>query len=65
MWHGKRNRGTLSVEMSKIQRAEEENDKRHRKGETKHREITRSTTNDKAYGRVHKEHKATRIIESG
>ena len=37
-------------------------DKRHRKGETKHRKITRPTTNDKAYGRVHQEHKAARTI---
>jgi hypothetical protein len=67
MWHGERNRGTLSVGMSKIRRAEKENDKRHRKGETKHREITRPTTNDKAYSRVHQEHKAARTIkeESG
>ena len=36
MWHGERNRGTLPVGMSKIQRAEEENDKRHRKEETEH-----------------------------
>jgi hypothetical protein len=57
--------GTLSIRMSKIQRAEEEDDKGHRKGETRHREITRSTTNDKAYGRVHKKHKEVRIIESG
>jgi hypothetical protein len=53
--------------MSKIQRAEKENDKRHRKGEAKHREIIRPTTNDQAYGRVHQEHKAARTIrvESG
>jgi hypothetical protein len=65
MWHEERNSGTLSIRMSKIQRAEEEDDKRHRKGETKHREITRSTINDKVYGRVHKKHKKVRVIESG
>src|SRR5205814_8095430 len=67
MWHGERNRGTLPIGMSKIQRAEKENDKRHRKRKTKHRETTRSTTNDKAHGRVYQKHKTTRIIrqESG
>ena len=64
MWHGERNGGTLPIRMSKIQRAEEDDDKRHRKGETKHREIIRSTTNDKVYGRLHKKHKKVIIIES-
>ena len=62
MWHGKRNRGTLSVGMSKIQRAEEENDKRDRKGETECWETTTPTTNNKAHDRVYQEHKTTRII---
>ena len=64
MWRGKRNGGTLFARMSKIQRTAEENDKRHRKGETKRREIIRSTTNDKVYSGVHKEHKKIGIIES-
>ena len=63
MRHGKRNSGTLLIGMSKIQTAEKENDQRHRKGKTKHRETTRSTTNDKAHGRIHQEHKAVRTIE--
>ena len=62
MWHGERNRGALSIGMSKIQRTEKENDKRHRKGKTKRREIIRPTTNDKAYGRVYQKHKTIRII---
>ena len=49
--------------MSKIQTAEKENDQRYRKGKTKHRETIRSITNDKAYGRIHQEHKEIRIIE--
>ena len=53
IWHGERNRGTLPIEMSKIQRPEKENDKRHRKKKTKHRETTRSTTNNKAHGRAY------------
>ena len=65
MWHGKRNCGILSIRISKIQRTEEEDDKRHWKEKTKYREITRSTTNDKVYDRVYKKHKAARIIESG
>jgi hypothetical protein len=61
MWRGKRNGGTLFARMSKIQRAAEENDKRHRKGEIKRREIIRSTINDKVYSGVHKK---IGIIES-
>ena len=52
----------LSTGISKIQRTEKENDKRHRKRKTKHREIIRSTTNDKAHGRVYQKHKTNRII---
>ena len=63
MWHGKRNIGILLIGMSKIQTAEKENDQRHWKEKTKHRETTRSITNDKAHGRIHQEHKVVRIIE--
>ena len=62
MWHEERNSGTLSVGMPKIQRTEKENDKRYRKGKTKHRETIGSTTNDKAHSGVYQEHKTTRII---
>ena len=63
MRHGERNNGTLFTGMSKIQTAEEENDQRHRKEKTKHRQTIRSITNDKAHDRIHQEHKAIRIIE--
>ena len=48
--------------MSKIQTTEKENDQGHWKGQTKHRETIRSTTNDKAHGRIHQKHKAVRTI---
>jgi len=64
MRHGERNCGTLSIRISKIQIIEEEDDKKHRKRKTKHREIIRSIINDKIYNRVHKKHKKIRIIES-
>ena len=48
----------LHIEISKIQITEKENDQRHRKEKTKHREIIRSIINDKAYDRIHQEHKA-------
>ena len=63
MRHKKRNNGTLSIEMSKIQKAEKENDQRYRKEKTKHRQIIKSITNDKTHDRIHQEHKAIRIIE--
>ena len=53
MRHGKRNNGTLSTGMPKIQTTEKENDQRYRKGKTKHRETIRSITNDKAHDRLH------------
>jgi hypothetical protein len=64
MWRGKRNGGTLFIRMRTIQRAAEENVKRHWKGEIKRREIIRSTTNNKVYSGFHKEHKKIVIIES-
>jgi hypothetical protein len=63
MGHGKRNSRTLLIRMSKIQTAEKENDQGHEKWKTKHRETTKSTTNDKAHDRIHQEHKEIRIIE--
>ena len=56
--------GKETVELSKIQTAEEGNDERYRKGKAKYRETTRPTANDKAHGRIHQEHKAIRTMKA-